>query len=91
MLYDQGWADPGSLNVAATRLFLELKIPGEFSLSIARYAANSRFRSVEMIDDLENMVYELLERHAQWKSDHEKKKIKFPQRIVYYRDGVSGM
>ncbi|KAB5595488.1 Argonaute-like protein [Ceratobasidium theobromae] len=67
-------------------------VVGSVDFNATRYTAVSSVQDsrVEIIDDLEDMVYELLERHACWKSDHEKKKIKFPQRIVYYRDGVSG-
>jgi len=46
---------------------------------------------VEMILKLEDMVYELIGRHAWWKKQQEKKSQQqaYPKRIVFYRDGVS--
>ncbi|CAE6485724.1 unnamed protein product [Rhizoctonia solani] len=57
----------------------------------AHYTAVSQAQDsrVEMIHDLEGMVYEVLGRHAWWKTNHEKKKVAFPKRLLYYRDGVS--
>lgn len=54
------------------------------------YLTLTDVHSVEMILDLENMVYELIGRHAWWKRQQEKKQQNYPKRIVFYRDGVSG-
>ncbi|KAB5595487.1 Argonaute-like protein [Ceratobasidium theobromae] len=66
-------------------------VVGSIDSNAAHYTAISRAQDsrVEIIDDIEDMVYEVLGRHAWWKSNHEKKGVKFPKRIVYYRDGVS--
>ncbi|CUA70377.1 Protein argonaute-1 [Rhizoctonia solani] len=64
---------------------------GSIDSGAAHYTAVSQAQDsrVEMIHDLEGMVYEVLGRHAWWKTNHEKKKIAFPKRLIYYRDGVS--
>ncbi|KAF8608014.1 Piwi-domain-containing protein [Ceratobasidium sp. AG-I] len=43
---------------------------------------------VGIILDFENMIYELIGRHAWWKKQQEKKEQAFPKRIVFYRSGV---
>ncbi|CAE6429216.1 unnamed protein product [Rhizoctonia solani] len=64
---------------------------GSIDSGAAHYTAVSQAQDsrVEMIHDLEGMVYEVLGRHAWWKANHEKKKVAFPKRLIYYRDGVS--
>ncbi|CAE6365294.1 unnamed protein product [Rhizoctonia solani] len=64
---------------------------GSIDSTVAHYTAVSQVQQsgLEIIHNLENMVYEVLGRHAYWKSTQEKKKIAFPRRVIYYRDGVS--
>lgn len=66
-------------------------VVGSIDSNAAHYTAVSTAQEsrVEIIADVENMVYEIIGRHAYWKQTHEKKKNNFPKRIVYYRDGVS--
>ncbi|KAB5587889.1 Argonaute-like protein [Ceratobasidium theobromae] len=66
-------------------------VVGSIDSNAVHYTAISKPQDshVEIIGDLEDMVYEVLGRHAWWKSNHEKKAVKFPKRIVYYRAGVS--
>lgn len=66
-------------------------IVGSIDLHAAHYSAVSAAQGfrVEIIADVENMVYELIGRHAWWKQNQEKKKVHFPKKIIYYRDGVS--
>ncbi|KAB5590426.1 Argonaute-like protein [Ceratobasidium theobromae] len=68
-------------------------VVGSIDSNAVHYTAISKPQDsrVEIIEDLEDMVYEVLNRHAWWKSNHEKKGVKFPKRIVYYRDrdGIS--
>ncbi|KAF8756522.1 argonaute family [Rhizoctonia solani] len=65
---------------------------GSIDSTVAHYTAVSQVQQsgLEIIHNLESMVYEVLGRHAYWKSTQEKKKIAFPRRVIYYRDGVSG-
>ncbi|CAE6346789.1 unnamed protein product, partial [Rhizoctonia solani] len=66
-------------------------VVGSIDSNAAHYTAISQAQDsrVEMIHELEGMVYEVLGRHAWWKTNHEKKKGGFPKRLIYYRDGVS--
>ncbi|CAE6418353.1 unnamed protein product [Rhizoctonia solani] len=64
---------------------------GSIDSNASHYTAINQAQDsrVEMIYGLEGMVYEVIGRHAYWKSSHEKKKNMFPTRLLYYRDGVS--
>ncbi|KAJ1305975.1 hypothetical protein OPQ81_010690 [Rhizoctonia solani] len=64
---------------------------GSIDSNVAHYTAVSQAQDsrVEIIQNLEGLVYEVLGRHAYWKSVHEKKQVAFPKRLIYYRDGVS--
>ncbi|KAF8608017.1 Piwi-domain-containing protein [Ceratobasidium sp. AG-I] len=66
-------------------------VVGSVDSNAAHYAAVSgpQESRVEMILDLENMIYELIGRHAWWKKQHEKIQNNYPKRIVFYREGVS--
>lgn len=68
-------------------------IVGSVDSNATRYVAVTGLQesgSVEGILDLENMVYELIGRHAWWKTQMEKKQQAYPKRIVFYRDWASG-
>ncbi|KAF8603575.1 Piwi-domain-containing protein [Ceratobasidium sp. AG-I] len=56
-----------------------------------RYAAVSgpQESRVGMIMNLENMIYELISRHAWWKAHQEYQELIYPKRLVFYRSGVS--
>ncbi|KAF8670621.1 argonaute family [Rhizoctonia solani] len=44
---------------------------------------------VEMINGLEDTVYELIGRHFWWKNNREARAQPFPERITYYRAGIT--
>ncbi|CUA69472.1 Protein argonaute-2 [Rhizoctonia solani] len=60
--------------------------------SIARFTAlnTAQDSRVEMIQGLEGMVYELIGRYTWWKTNREKQAKSFPEKIIYYQNGVSG-
>ncbi|KAH7334657.1 argonaute-like protein [Rhizoctonia solani] len=64
---------------------------GSIDSNVAHYTAITQAQEsrVEMIQNLEAMAYEVLGRHAYWKSAQEGKQVVFPKRLIYYRDGVS--
>ncbi|KAG8695562.1 hypothetical protein FRC11_001404 [Ceratobasidium sp. 423] len=64
---------------------------GSIDSNVTHYTAVSQAQDsrVEMIHNLEGMVYEVLGRHVHWKSAQEEKQVASPKRLIYYRDGVS--
>ncbi|CAE6417203.1 unnamed protein product [Rhizoctonia solani] len=64
---------------------------GSIDSNVAHYTAITEAQKSrqEMIENLEGMAYEVLGRHAYWKSSQEGKQVAFPKRLIYYRDGVS--
>ncbi|CUA66950.1 Protein argonaute-2 [Rhizoctonia solani] len=64
---------------------------GSIDSNASHYTAVNQAQDsrVEMIHGLEGMVYEVIGRHAYWKSRHEQRRNVFPNRLLYYRDGVS--
>ncbi|KAF8751460.1 argonaute family [Rhizoctonia solani] len=66
-------------------------VVGSLDSGLVRYSAvssvlNSR---VEMIHGLEDTVYELIGRHFWWKNNREGRAQPFPERITYYRAGIT--
>ncbi|EUC57200.1 argonaute-like protein, partial [Rhizoctonia solani AG-3 Rhs1AP] len=66
---------------------------GSLDSNAVRYTALNQAQDsrVEMIHDLESIVYEFIGRHAWWKTNLEKQTKSFPERIIYYQSGVSGI
>ncbi|CAE6420192.1 unnamed protein product [Rhizoctonia solani] len=64
---------------------------GSLDSNAVRYTALNQAQDsrVEMIHDLESIVYEFIGRHAWWKTNLEKQTKSFPERIIYYQSGVS--
>ncbi|KAF8593241.1 Piwi-domain-containing protein [Ceratobasidium sp. AG-I] len=65
-------------------------VVGSLDSHATHYAAVSgpQVSRVGVIVDLENMIYELISRHAWWKAHQEYKESVYPKRIVFYRGGV---
>ncbi|CAE6511706.1 unnamed protein product [Rhizoctonia solani] len=66
-------------------------VVGSLDSSAVRYTALNIAQDsrVTMIRDLEDIIYELVGRHAWWKVNREKQAKSFPERIIYYHSGVS--
>ncbi|KAG9022175.1 hypothetical protein FRB95_000611 [Tulasnella sp. JGI-2019a] len=66
-------------------------VTGNVDSTSCRFLATSRAQKAgqEMVDDLEDMVYDLIMRYMAYRRDVEQKKLLAPRRIVFYRDGVS--
>ncbi|KAJ1304969.1 hypothetical protein OPQ81_000012 [Rhizoctonia solani] len=66
-------------------------VVGSLDSNAVHYAATNSVQSSSIItiNEFENMVYELISRHALWKKNREKQTEIFPERIIYYHGGIS--
>ncbi|KAG9005743.1 hypothetical protein FRB94_001309 [Tulasnella sp. JGI-2019a] len=66
-------------------------VTGNIDSTSSRFIATSRAQKAgqEMVDDLEEMVFDVITKYMAYRRDIEKKKILAPRRIIFYRDGVS--
>ncbi|KAG9088958.1 hypothetical protein FRC06_001770, partial [Ceratobasidium sp. 370] len=68
-----------------------VSVVGSIDSTATHYSAVSAVQSarMEIFTQVEDPVYELIDRHMYWKREQEKKQNVAPKRILYYRTGVS--
>ncbi|KAG8989796.1 hypothetical protein FRB94_014008 [Tulasnella sp. JGI-2019a] len=66
-------------------------VVGNIDSTTSRFVAASRVQKAgqEIVEDLEDMVYDIVMKYMAYQRDVEKKKILAPRCIIFYRSGVS--